>query len=918
MRSWTALPLTVILVAAGSASAVTPARLASSIDAVVAASGGRAHVARHRVTGAASLLQAPAGTLPVAGETPAARAADALRRYGAAFGVADVAVETDLVGSRPERLGGTVVAFGQRWHGLPVLGAELRVRLDRTGELTSVNGVFVPDIAIADHGRRITLAEARAVARAAVAHAHGVAMDELAVSDHGEAVYRRALVHPRAAGGDAVVRQLEVRLGDRLAELVLVSTADGRVLERIPLIYDITRKIHLHNIPNPIWDEGDPLPFSGISPDDDAEVNSIIDATGGAYQLFANLSGGTFLSWNGTDGRMQAVHDTTQLACPNAQWTGSHTRFCRGTGVTDVVAHEWTHAYTQSTHGLIYAYQQGALNESYSDIFGEIVQLLADPDPTPPAVLRTFDTCSAFADLGGPRTIVLEPPELAGELQAGGADYNPLPPWTVEATAELADDGDGFTSDGCQPLVGFTPGHIAVLDLGACRFQAPVEAAAAAGAVGAVIVNRLNNNVTQMPGDGSRLDIPAVMIGKDDGARLKAALDSGVTLRLVSVDEGSVRWLVGETSPAFGGAIRDMWAPECLGDPGAVTSSSYWCADGDNGGVHVNSAIPNRAFALLADGASTPAGEIRGIGLTRAAHIYWRAMSVYQIPLTDFADHADLLQLACSDLIGAPLTDLATGAVSGDVISADDCAQLPLAARAVALRAQPTQCGFQPVLAAPAPAVRSDLTLLEETFDSAPGPGWELTWTGVGANAQRRDWEWTDDLPQGGDGGAMYAADLPYSAGCNGRTVGAIGLTSPAVTLPTTAGVMLTFDHYVAAEQNQDGGNVKLSVNGGPFELIPAAAFRFNPYNLTLTAAADNDNPLAGEPAWSGYDGGSFEGSWGQSQVDLSGLTQPGDTIRVRFEFGNDLCIGGVGWYVDTVRLLATSPVRNGGARIGG
>ena len=39
----------------------------------------------------------------------------------------------------------------------------------------------------------------------------------------------------------------------------------------------------------------------------------------------------------------------------------------------DVVVHEWTHAYTQETSGLIYSYQSGALNESYSDVFGETV-----------------------------------------------------------------------------------------------------------------------------------------------------------------------------------------------------------------------------------------------------------------------------------------------------------------------------------------------------------------------------------------------------------------------------------------------------------------------------------------------------------------------------------------------------------------
>ena len=66
--------------------------------------------------------------------------------------------------------------------------------------------------------------------------------------------------------------------------------------------------------------------------------------------------------------------------CPNAYWNGESTNYCPIFDADDVVSHEWSHAYTQFTHGLIYAYQSGALNESYSDIFGEGVDLLNNAD----------------------------------------------------------------------------------------------------------------------------------------------------------------------------------------------------------------------------------------------------------------------------------------------------------------------------------------------------------------------------------------------------------------------------------------------------------------------------------------------------------------------------------------------------------
>ena len=98
-----------------------------------------------------------------------------------------------------------------------------------------------------------------------------------------------------------------------------------------------------------------------------------------------------------------------------------------------------------------------------------------------------------------------------------------------------------------------------------------------------------------------------------------------------------------------------------------------------------------------------------------------------------------------------------------------------------------------------------------------------------------------------------------------------------------------------------------ISVNGGAYTQIPASAFVFNTYTgALLTAAAGNTNPMAGQQAWSGTDGGQVTGSWGQSQADL-GLVgvKAGDTFRLRFDFGMDGCGAIDGWYVDDVTVSA-------------
>jgi len=139
-------------------------------------------------------------------------------------------------------------------------------------------------------------------------------------------------------------------------------------------------------------------------------------------------------------------------------------------------------------------------------------------------------------------------------------------------------------------------------------------------------------------------------------------------------------------------------------------------------------------------------------------------------------------------------------------------------------------------------------------------------------------------------------------------------LTSPVIELPMGAvAPVLTFDHWVATEPSWDGGNVKISVNGGVFSQISPTLFVFNPYNQRLQSG--NTNPLKGQWAFSGTDAGSLSGSWGESQIDLGSLVKAGDRMVFRFDFGVDGCNGAEGWYLDNVRVTATglAPRRIGG-----
>ena len=68
----------------------------------------------------------------------------------------------------------------------------------------------------------------------------------------------------------------------------------------------------------------------------------------------------------------------------NASWNGQFMRYGDGTGTkplttVDIGAHEMTHGLTEHSAGLVYQGESGALNESFSDIFGNSVEQYAKP-----------------------------------------------------------------------------------------------------------------------------------------------------------------------------------------------------------------------------------------------------------------------------------------------------------------------------------------------------------------------------------------------------------------------------------------------------------------------------------------------------------------------------------------------------------
>ena len=156
-------------------------------------------------------------------------------------------------------------------------------------------------------------------------------------------------------------------------------------------------------------------------------------------------------------------------------------------------------------------------------------------------------------------------------------------------------------------------------------------------------------------------------------------------------------------------------------------------------------------------------------------------------------------------------------------------------------------------------------------------------------------WEW--GVPTTGPGGAhsgtklwatVLSGDYPNSANAT--------LDSPPIVLSASRPyTIMTFWHWYYIETNFDGGNVKISTDGGQTWSI------LTPMGGYDGTASSGNVGIPGEPCFTGYS----NNFWQQELFDLSAYS--GQEVMVRFHFGSDGSVQKAGWYLDDVRIRSTS-----------
>ena len=195
--------------------------------------------------------------------------------------------------------------------------------------------------------------------------------------------------------------------------------------------------------------------------------------------------------------------------------------------------------------------------------------------------------------------IVNAPGSIAGAYTAQPAAYGPsLVAGTVTGDLELANDGTGVATDGCEPLTNSFAGRIAVIDRGACSFVTKTLNAQAAGASAVIVVNNQPTGLPPMGGTSAAATIPSVGMSNADGGAIKAELGGGVNATL-----GLSATALAGTSSA--GRVR-LYAPTVVASGSSLS--------------HFDTALtPNALMEPFINGDLTP--TFNGTDLTRWAFL---------------------------------------------------------------------------------------------------------------------------------------------------------------------------------------------------------------------------------------------------------------------------------------------------------
>lgn len=342
--------------------------------------------------------------------TPAETAKSWLDSHRAAFAAEPSAETLRSRSIEEDDLGMVHATFDQVHRGVPVYGARVSVHFDANGrDVVAVSDSRRADVRISEVRARLTSDEA--VARATLALPGGSTVEG-----------PRLMVLPGDSVGGSLRRSALTWLvwlsDENVSNAYFVDARSGAIVHveertesaRVRKVFDANNT-----------SAGQLLREEGQGPSNVVDANSAYDFTGAAYDYFKSAFGrDSYDNQGATLLSTIRYRPSPSTVFANARWTGSQMQYGEGFAVKDVTAHELTHAVTDRSANLVYQGQSGALNESFSDIFGAMVDrddwLIGEDIPG--GAIRSMEDPAKFGD----------PANLAGFvttcLDSGGVHTN--------------------------------------------------------------------------------------------------------------------------------------------------------------------------------------------------------------------------------------------------------------------------------------------------------------------------------------------------------------------------------------------------------------------------------------------------------------------------------------------------------------
>jgi len=371
------------------------------------------------------------------------------------------------------------VKLRQTYNGIPILCGEIMVQTNAFGGVVCVLSDVLRDTAPLDDGAlsitpSISMDAAQAAALQWACNTFGGSQDDYTAGP-GE----RMLYDPVVVGepGAISLTWKFVVVGQTTPltyEAVFVDAHSSRIVFHYPLVHDLRdRRIFDGENTYQITPDGNIISNGKLVRSEGDPPTNIVDADlaydyfGDTYDFYSRVHGRDSI-----DNKGMPIVGTVRFCnpffgCPmeNAFWSGgeddpinnligistNHMYFGQGfSAADDVVGHELTHGVTENESNLIYANQSGAINESFSDIWGEYIDLtngrgtdtravrwLMGEDVPGMGAIRNMANPPQFGDPDR----VGSPYYYKGPLDNGGVHWNS---GVINKLCYLMTDGDTF------------------------------------------------------------------------------------------------------------------------------------------------------------------------------------------------------------------------------------------------------------------------------------------------------------------------------------------------------------------------------------------------------------------------------------------------------------------------------------------